>query len=454
MSDAVLAGQKPPVRADPAFSFILSGADRDLNRTLAPVYSLMPGFPGDAGDDPARGLYHPVAGCARDLAPGGGDAFPGPNGLGDLCADALRATANGLLADGDADRTPFTAAAVATGELRGALEAGAAITFADLFGILPLGLSPDPAQSGLAGEPLVSGYVDEAGLRALCAMQLLAQAGLALPEAYLNLSGLAYGLKPAEADRFYSTACAATALGLTRLRAREGSAPAARALAALAALPCDQGAALLAAAAAGNPYASAMVPAGQLAALGRVARAAEHDAAVGSSTLDGLLMAQAEAAVGPLRIFAPADAACTGPAMALGGGRRRIVLDRYLLLMIDAAKARFGVRAAVYQGAQGDRRLDGSPDGLAAILASRISLKPGAPFQEVKSWMALLLYLATPPARGGHFAGGWITSEYGSIPGFSRFQASGAAVRNRNASYPQTPISALAALAEGLRKAP
>ena len=60
-------------------------------------------------------------------------------------------------------------------------------------------------------------------------------------------------------------------------------------------------------------------------------------------------------------------------------------------------------------------------------------------FQEVKAWMAPLLYLAGP-----HFTDGRITSEY---------QASGAAVTTRNAAYPRAAIGALAAMAQTLRQA-
>jgi hypothetical protein len=125
-----------------------------------------------------------------------------------------------------------------------------------------------------------------------------------------------------------------------------------------------------------------------------------------------------------------------------------------MLLMIDAVQARFGIDAAVYQAARGGRKLDGTPDGLEAILANRINLSGGGPFHEVKSWMAILLYLTTPPALGGHFTGGRITAEYASSGDFRRFPAAGGAVRTRNAAYPLERIGALAAMAEALRQVP
>lgn len=443
MTDAALAALEPPARPDPAFVRLLERTDLDLNRALAPVFTRVARFGDYAPDRTATGLYHPVAACAQGLAVDEGDAPPAPGGLGDLCADAMRAVANGLSPPGRSG-PPFTAAVLAAGELRGGLESGAPITFADLYGLLPLGLSPDPAQAGLTGEPLVSAYMDTEGLRALCAMQLLAQAGLVAGDEYFHLSGLGYALRPAETAALFATASAVTALTLTRQRAEAGSAPAGRALAALAALASDRGAALRAAMAAGNPYAGAMVrladparEAGNLVLLGQVA--------AGSTGLERLVMAQALAAIGPLWAFAPADPACTGPAVPLGPGRHRLVLDLFLLTMIDRSQGRFGLDAPLYQAAQGDARLGADPAGLQAALAHRLDLDPGGPFQEVKGWMAPILYLGTP-----HFSGGRIGSEYHSSP----FQQAGAALRTRNAAYPLGPVAALAALARTLRQAP
>ena len=454
MTDAALAALDPPVRPDPAFAAVLEQTDLALNRALAPVFT-QAGFSDCRPDAPERGIYHPVATCLKDLRCADRDKLPAPNGLGALCADAMRAAANGLRG---ADPAPFTVAAVATGELRGALEAGPAITFADLYGLLPLGLSPDPAQRGTTGEPLVSGYLDADGLRVLCAMQLLAQTGLAGPDDYLNLSGLSYGLNPPETAAFFRSASAATALRLTGLRASAGSAPAGRALAALANLPCDRGAALLAAAAAGNPYAGVMLrlddpdPARtgeHLAILGRVARAAGHDAGAGTTTLQALLMAEAVAAIGPVTAFAADDLACTGPVAPLLPGRQRVVLDLYMLMMMGGVQTQFGLDTAIYAAPQGDRKLGGAPGGLEAILANRLNLSPSGAFQEMKGWMALLCYL-----RGPHFAGGRITAEYDSGGGFTGFPSFGAAVRTRNAAYPLDRVGALAAMAGALRQAP
>jgi 5'-nucleotidase len=464
MTDASLAGLGIP-GPDPACAGLVGAVDLELNRSLAPVFTRVAGFGDYAPEDPSRGIYHPVGACVPALPVDDRAAVLGPSGLGNFCADAFRAVPNAILAGGGpppADPTPFTAAVVARGELRNGLAAGGAFTFADLYGVMPLGLSPDPAQDDATGEPLVGAYLGPEGLRELCAMQLLAQTGLAGADYYLHLSGLSYGLQPAETGTLFAAAGAACALDLATRRAGAGSVPARWALAALERLPEDQGAALLKAAAAGNPFAAAMVrltdpdPAqvpAHLALLGRVAGAAARDAATGATTLDALLIALAEAAIGPVSAFAPADPACTGPAAPLGAGRCRIVLDRYALLMVDAARARFGLRSAVYQCARGDAQLTGAtPDGQARILANRIALGSGT-FRELKTWTALLRYLTAPPGRGGHFDRGRISAEYGAGPDFSQFAAFGAAVRVRNASFPAAQVRALAALVQDLRGA-
>ena len=75
------------------------------------------------------------------------NAVAAPNGLGDLTADAQRNTANGIIAKVPAgvpgfDYTPYQLGAVATGVLRTRLRTGVPITFADIYDVAPLGISP------------------------------------------------------------------------------------------------------------------------------------------------------------------------------------------------------------------------------------------------------------------------------------------------------------------------
>ncbi len=449
MTDASLAALAPPAAADPAFGFLVGAADRALNRALAPVLTQLPGGADDLPDDPGRGLFRPLGHCDPTLRSNGLEPFPAPNGLGDLCADALRWVPNTLLA-GSADPTPFTAGVLASGTLRGGLGGPGPITFSDVYGVLPLGTSPDPAQAEAGGEPLISVYLDPAGLRELCALQLLAQTGLVSSDWYLNLSGLSYRLEPAALPALFDAATGAAVLALAGRRAAAGSVAAAQALAGVASLPSDQGAALQLAGAAGNPFAQAL---GVLPGLGEVA-AAVADAGRGGHRLETLLMARAKAAIGPVAAYLPGDPACTGTAVPLGPGRVRVAMDLYAILMLDRGRTRFGACAAAYQGPAGAARLSGAPEGRAALLDHRIALDPGGSFQELKAWMALLRYLAAPAGQGGHFEAGRITAEYASSPDFRQFPAAGAAVRRRNAAYPLDRIAALAATLAALEAVP
>jgi hypothetical protein len=88
-------------------------------------------------------------------------------------------------------------------------------------------------------------------------------------------------------------------------------------------------------------------------------------------------------------------------------------------------------------------------------MGNRINLTPtAATVQETKEWMALLLYLLTPPAQGGHFSGGLIGPEYASTADFSQFGSFGAAVQVRAASYPIASIGQFATTLGGLKAAP
>lgn len=466
MTDSALAGLGIPPGGDRAFGGVVAAADRGLNGALKDLFTLLPGFGAEAAGDPAFGVHRPVGSCAGPLEAHGRTGPQAPSGLGDLCADALRAVPNALrarAARAGSDPAPFTAAALATGELRGTLGPGRPVTFADVFNLLPLGLSPDPDQQGVTGVPLVSAYLEPDACRSLCALQLLAQAGLVNGDFYPHLSGLTYDLDPDGAEALFAAAGAATVLEATGRRAAAGSPQAGQALAALAAPPGARGPALRAALAAGNPYAGAMLRLGEArpepARIQANLEVLEQVAAAGAGpdggALAALLMGKARDAIGPLAGFDPGDPACTGPAAPLGPGRIRVALDLYLVLMVDRIQALLGTRAALYQSAQGEAVLSpGSPEGFQAILANRIGLDPGGPFQELKAWMAVLLYLTTPPGRGGHFQDGRITGEYAAPREPGRFAEAGAAVRVRNAAYPAARISRLAALARSLGEAP
>ena len=110
-------------------------------------------------------------------------------GLGNLVSDANRTIATQLVAY-SADPTPFAFSVVPSGVIRHNIDPGMTgyITFADIYGTLPLGISPDAAQP-LPGYPLMSVYLTAAEIRNVL------EAGLTLAPSlgsdyYLNFSGV------------------------------------------------------------------------------------------------------------------------------------------------------------------------------------------------------------------------------------------------------------------------
>ena len=467
MTNAGLAAFQPGLAPDTGMAAIVGTADRQLNASLKPF--LAQTFPDYDPASLAKGIYHPVGATAQDMVPNDINPVPSPNGLGDLVADAVRSVPNRIIAQTLAaaggrpenvpgyDFTPFQAAVVPTGVLRGSLRAGVPLSFADVYNVLPLGISPDASQALPVGYPLISAYLDVADVKKAAALQLVVQSGLAPAENYVHFSGVRYDLKPAETYAYFKVATAAGALQLTSRKAAT-SAAAAQALGALSSLGKDNGAALLAAWQAGNPYAGAMVKlndadpnsgqvAANLGALGQVAAAAAADSAAGTQTLSTLIATRAIAAIDTVSGFAPGDAANTGPATELPPATRvRVAADLFSILLLGAVQSQYGVAITPYRAATGAATL--SVADLPGILGNRINAAPGGTgVQELKEWMALLAYVGTG-------LGGSISADYASTPNFAQFGSFGAAVRNRNASYPLAGIGQLAGTLGALQSAP
>ena len=457
MTDASLSALRPGLAPDSFVASIVEHTDRQLNVDLGAFFSQT--FADYTATNLGTGIYHPVGSAAQDMVSNAADLLPAPNGLGDLAADAIRSVPNRIVGQTLAavggnpanlpgyDFTPFQAAAVASGLLRGALEAGVPLSFADVYSVLPLGLSPDSTQALPVGFPLISLYLDPADVKKLCGLQLVVQTGLASGDFYLNLSGVRCSLAPAASYVYFKFATAASVLQVTSQKAGGGSTAALRALAALSSLGADNGAGLLAAYAANNPYAVAMVklndasPIGSqivdnLGALGQVAAAAAADRANGSTLLSTLVVSKAVAAIDTVAGFAPGDAANIGPAANLSSAVRiRVAADLFAVLFLDAIQAEFGVAITAYASATGPTTLSGAD--LPGILANRIDAAPASTgVQELKEWMALLGYI-----RSG--LGGSIPPAYASTSNFAQFGAFGVAVRTRNASYPLASIGQL-----------
>lgn len=460
MTDANLAALHEGLAPDQTMTAVVKATDLQLNAALGAFFGKT--FPDYDAASLARGIYHPVGAAVQDMVSNATNPVLSPNGLGDLAADSVRSVPNAIVAQTLAavggnpanlpgyDFTPFQASVVATGVLRGTLQAGVPLSFADVYSLLPLGFSPDSSQALPVGYPLISAYLEPADLKKLCALQLVAQSNLAPSDYYLNLSGIRYGLKATESSLYFKYATAAGVLQVTSQKAAAGSAEAAQALGALSSLATDSGAALLAAYGSGNPYAAAMVllndsspSAVDLGVLGQVAAAA----AAGSTTLSALVVSKAVAAIDTISGFAPDDGANTGPATALGGtGRVRVAADLYGVLLLGAVEAQFGTAITAYRSATGTATLSGAD--IPGLLANRIDAAPASSgVQELKEWMALLSYLEAG-------LGGTIGAEYASSANFAQFGSSGAAVQTRNDSYPIASIGRLVFTIGGLQSAP
>ena len=454
MSDANLAAIQPNLVADAAITAIVSAADQQLNTTLSAFFTQA--FPDYERTSLAKGIYHPVGTTEQNMQSNGADPVPSPNGLGDLAADSIRSTANGIISKtltavgGDPsklpsyDFTPFQVSLIPTGVLRGNLQTGVPLNFTDFYNLLPLGITPDSTQALPLGYPMISAYMELVDLKMICALQLVAQSNLAPADYYLNLSGLKYGLKPAESYAYFKYATAAAVLQLTSQKARAGSVPALQALGAITTLAQDNGGALLAAYGNNNPFAGALVKLndsnptfGQilanLSAVGQIAGAAVADATTGSNRVSAVVVSKAVAAIDRVEGFAPADGSNTGVATDLSSASRvRLATDLFAILALESVQKQFGVNLTAYKSAIGPATLAGTD--LAGLLSNRINANPaGAGLQELKEWMAMLTYLQSDLK-------GTISSAYASTSDFTQFGKAGAAVQTRNASYPLASI--------------
>lgn len=120
-------------------------------------------------------------------------------GIGSLAADSLRAVANNLKVLNDGN--PYQIGIVASGVIRDDIYPGntGAITFSDIYNMLPLGISPN--DQSVPGYPLMSVYATGKDIYTLC------EVGLSLSQMigsdyYLNFSGLKIDYDPLQAMTF------------------------------------------------------------------------------------------------------------------------------------------------------------------------------------------------------------------------------------------------------------
>jgi 5'-nucleotidase len=113
--------------------------------------------------------------------------------LGNLCADAARTFASGALVY-TADPTPADVAVIPNGVIRDPIRAGNnnVASFADIYNVLPLGMTPDPVNQTAPGWPLISVYVTDAELREIAEVAISGSSMANDNSLYLNFAGMRF----------------------------------------------------------------------------------------------------------------------------------------------------------------------------------------------------------------------------------------------------------------------
>lgn len=121
-------------------------------------------------------------------------------GLGNLAADSIRAVAGSLAPLNDGNACDFSV--VASGVIRDNIYPGTTglVSFADIYNVLPLGISPDTTQPA-PGYPLMSMYVTAGDLRNICEAALTVAPAIG-SDYYLNFSGIQVDYNPLYAPYF------------------------------------------------------------------------------------------------------------------------------------------------------------------------------------------------------------------------------------------------------------
>ena len=139
-----------------------------------------------------------IAGSGSDNL--GKPAGAGETGMGNLAADSLRYMLSG---------TPGGIGIAANGVVRDGFAFGQQVTFADLYSVLPLGVTMDPAQQDVPGYPLMQVNLSGAHLKNMC--QLNAYVSASQDSAFMagllasgdpNMLALHYGLSNLHTDYY------------------------------------------------------------------------------------------------------------------------------------------------------------------------------------------------------------------------------------------------------------
>ena len=116
-----------------------------------------------------------------------GPSSPGENGLGNMLADSLR------YAGTDTALSTFTIGAFATGVIRDPLIANQSVTFADLFRVVPLGITTATDQgNSYPGYPLLKVYITGNEIWQMCKFNALIMLTGLYTDDFVHLSGIQY----------------------------------------------------------------------------------------------------------------------------------------------------------------------------------------------------------------------------------------------------------------------
>ncbi|MBA4369538.1 MAG: hypothetical protein C0403_18075 [Desulfobacterium sp.] len=139
------------IPGDPSMNYIVGVYDTELNAALG---ALMPGLT----------LNGIIAGTDSDNLSMPTTAQE--SGMANVIADSLRSTLLPYVAAG-AITTP-TVGIVANGNIRSSFSLGQEISFADIYSVLPLGMTLDASQQDIPGYPLLQVYLTGAEIQNLC----------------------------------------------------------------------------------------------------------------------------------------------------------------------------------------------------------------------------------------------------------------------------------------------
>lgn len=114
------------------------------------------------------------------------------SGLCNMCADAMRYTAS-FIAWNNGDATPgYHVSAFPSGSARDGLyrtQAGYA-AFADVFNVIPLGISPDPANQNSLGWPMISFWLTPKEIKEIAEVSVSLSVSFGLEDAFICFSGI------------------------------------------------------------------------------------------------------------------------------------------------------------------------------------------------------------------------------------------------------------------------